>query len=267
MQDIEACSASVIGSEHIRVGKNNQDSYAVTNLNGHMAAVVCDGCGSGKQSEIGAFLGARIIGRVITDDAYHGLDMTKASTWEDIHRQATSRMYELSCNALVRLTNHQQLIEEAFLFTVVGIYIGPKWVIPFHIGDGVLRLNGVIYPLGPFANNAPPYMGYGLLRKNGGWTSEAIAFSRPEIIERSHFSDALVGSDGLLDLAKALGPDEGLDQFYRNDKYFKNPDAARRKLAVLNQVREHIDYERRVIVKSHPQLPDDTTLIAIRRKA
>ena len=47
--------------------------------------------------------------------------------------------------------------------------------------------------------------------------------------------------------------------------YFKNPDAVRRKLTMLNREEVKPDWQRQELIKRSGVLSDDTTLIAIRR--
>ena len=46
--------ASVIGKAHIKLKKQNQDSYLIANKDEYTLAVVCDGLGSKKYSQIGS---------------------------------------------------------------------------------------------------------------------------------------------------------------------------------------------------------------------
>ena len=46
--------ASVIGKAHIKLKKSNQDSYLIANEDEYTLAVVCDGLGSKKYSQIGS---------------------------------------------------------------------------------------------------------------------------------------------------------------------------------------------------------------------
>src|SRR5436309_16027802 len=57
--DIAACS--VTGKDHVLAGRNNQDAYHWACLPHAVMAVVCDGCGSSKYSEVGAQIGARLV--------------------------------------------------------------------------------------------------------------------------------------------------------------------------------------------------------------
>jgi serine/threonine protein phosphatase PrpC len=262
---LEICSGSITGSEHVRVGKNNQDALSIDRIGldqgaDFTVAVVSDGCGSGVRSEIGAFLGARILSKLIVEQAVQGLPLTEPEVWGDFQRQFTMRLTQVLLD-ISASNKMKECVEETFLFTLVGIYIGPRYVIPFSVGDGLLIVNDIRYPLGPFPNNAPPYPGYALIKKNGGWNTQDIAFKLCPLVPRSEFKSALLGTDGLLDFEKV---ESDLSQFYREEKYFKNKDAVRRKLALMNQIQETIDYENRTVKRSHPQLPDDTTLIGIR---
>jgi len=60
MDRYEIMSGSVIGHEHISLGKcligrNNQDAHKVVQTPHRIVGVVCDGCGSGAHSEFGAW--------------------------------------------------------------------------------------------------------------------------------------------------------------------------------------------------------------------
>ena len=87
-------------------------------------------------------------------------------------------------------------------------------------------------------------------------------------------SSLLIGSDGLENLILAaennipgknekVGP---INQFWEDDRYFKNPDMIRRRLTLVNRTITKTDWDNRKILKEHGLLPDDTTLIVIRRK-
>ena len=56
----ELAAGSIRGREHLRLGRNNQDAYAILSNEQYTVAVVCDGCGSGQHSEVGAQIGARL---------------------------------------------------------------------------------------------------------------------------------------------------------------------------------------------------------------
>src|SRR4051794_26892607 len=62
----EVAAGSVPGRDHLGrgnllAGRNNQDAYAWSCSEAGLVAVVCDGCGGGRHSEVGAQLGARLL--------------------------------------------------------------------------------------------------------------------------------------------------------------------------------------------------------------
>ncbi|MDO8622315.1 MAG: protein phosphatase 2C domain-containing protein, partial [bacterium] len=54
-----------------------------------------------------------------------------------------------------------------------------------------------------------------------------------------------------------------IDQFWTDDRYFRNPDMVRRRLTLVN--REAVRAENGMLARTPGLLPDDTTLVVIRR--
>lgn len=54
----EVIFSSVIGKDHKRSGKNNQEAYHYFANDDMITAVVCDGCTDGKNNEVGARIGS-----------------------------------------------------------------------------------------------------------------------------------------------------------------------------------------------------------------
>ena len=154
----ELAAATVLGREHARAGRNNQDAFWARASEHGLVAVVADGCGSGAQSELGAQLGARrvvegalaLLGKGVAADSPEFLPLLEA----DMFCFLRALWGELGERAL----------GEALLFTLVGAIITPEHTLVFSAGDGVWALNGEVHPLGPFPGNAPPYLAYGLLK-------------------------------------------------------------------------------------------------------
>jgi hypothetical protein len=69
MKDFEIARASVIWSDHVRTGRNNQDAVCVYEDDDALLVTVCDGCSSGaggeSHNEVGAQLGARLLMRAL----------------------------------------------------------------------------------------------------------------------------------------------------------------------------------------------------------
>jgi hypothetical protein len=82
----------------------------------------------------------------------------------------------------------------------------------------------------------------------------------------------LIGTDGVSDLIKAAncnlpGKSElvgEIGQFWEDDRYFKNPDAIRRQLALINREVTKPDWPEHQLTKEVGLLPDDTTLVVMR---
>ena len=51
----------VLGREHARRGESCQDAFAIRQEGERLVAVVTDGCGSARRSEVGAGLGAVLV--------------------------------------------------------------------------------------------------------------------------------------------------------------------------------------------------------------
>lgn len=261
----EVASGSVAGHDHVLVGKNNQDAGAVVESEGYLVAVVCDGCGSGSQSETGAQLGSRIVANTISQLLQGDTIKLFDDFWDIAHQKIVGHLYQILAKSSG--SDFKSSVENSFLFTIVGTLIGPYTYCTFSIGDGYISVNGVTRQLGPFENNAPPYIGYSLFQNGGGWGKERLKFRTSESLPIDDLQSIIIGSDGVLDLAKALSAaGESIDQFTDNDRYFKNHDTVRRKLSLMNKGGQKIDWENKIVIKEPTKLPDDTTLIAIRRK-
>ncbi len=265
----EAAAGSIPGRDHVGagrllVGRNNQDAWAWRAVPDGLRAVVCDGCGTGARSESGALLGARL---VIEALARRGFEERPEERLEYARRAVLDtlrRLAEALGGPLERVAH------DHFLFTVVGAEIGPRETCLFAIGDGLTCVNGDAVEIGPYPGNAPPYLGYGLLGDDPG------AGPRFEIVRRLATADLrtlLVGTDGVADLARLSGrrvpgraePVGGIARFWECDAFFRNPDAIRRRLALLNSPGLGADPESGEPVMEPGLLRDDTTLVVVRR--
>ena len=72
----EIAGGTVLGREHLRLGKNNQDAFAFKVVDDYaIMAIVCDGCSAGAHTEVGAKLGASIaIESLFSNLAEWGID-------------------------------------------------------------------------------------------------------------------------------------------------------------------------------------------------
>jgi hypothetical protein len=242
MRGFQVAGGSVTGRAHAVLGRGNQDAFAWIDGDA-LVAVVCDGCSSGRHSEVGAHLGARLVATAIARDVAAGADVGRLDFWEEVRAAVLGELLRL---ARAMGDDLARVVEEFFLFTAVGAVLAPDRAALFSVGDGLVVVNGAATRLGPFPDNEPPYLAYGLLAEEG---PRFLLHAVPPV---DSLHSLLVGSDGAADLADH-GP---LDEFWTEDRCFANPDVVRRRLTVLARPRA-----------ADPGLADDATLVVVRRTA
>lgn len=262
----ETAGGSILGRNHRLNAKNNQDAFCCLNTDDYIVAIVCDGCGSGEHSEVGAKIGARLVARFLEIEIKRH-DLSQQQSVEFLLKN--TRLAVLKRLRLLAKELGSPLawaINNYLLFTVIGALLTPQKAIFFSLGDGLVAINGEVQILGPFADNAPPYLSYGLAKTN--FPETLLRFEVERIMPAEDLDSFLIGSDGVSDLIHAeqknipsksekVGP---LSQFWHDDKFFKNPDIVRRRLSSFN---------RDITAGANRQnglLPDDTTLVVGRRK-
>ncbi len=271
MKDIlELAGGSVTGRDHVRVGKNNQDAYSWRLDQDSAIAVVCDGCGSGTHSEVGAKLGVRIVVATLQQAVdQNGLTLDTEEVWSNIQQDWLTRLHQW----VVQLGGDRgRTIQDYLLFTIAGVVITPATTTIFALGDGVIAINGAVMRLGPFANNAPPYLAYDLLAPVA--TNPSMQLRIVQRLPTDHLESLLIGSDGVGDLIQVANqslpgrtePVGEIGQFWQDDRYFRNPDQVRRRLALINREVTILDNSTHRYLKQPGLLPDDTTLISIRKR-
>jgi hypothetical protein len=268
----EAVGGSVPGRAHARAGRNNQDAHAWW-LSGEAAvAVVCDGCSGAPRSEVGAQLGARLLVEALAAQLRAGDDLARPAVV--LARAGGEVLAQLRALARALGGDPARAVAEHFLFTVVGAAIAASHACLFALGDGFAMVNGERLALGPYPGNEPPYLAYALL-DDAPRASHALAVLRE--LPASAVQTILLGTDGVLDLeaaaaagrrlpgrAELVAPPERLAQ---EERTFSNPDALRRRLTQLGR-----DAPRPASAGAgaaarleHGLLPDDTTLVVLRR--
>ncbi|OGJ56247.1 hypothetical protein A2635_03400 [Candidatus Peribacteria bacterium RIFCSPHIGHO2_01_FULL_51_9] len=265
---IRIAGGSVPGTDHTMPGqpgwKNNLDAYTWRYLpQGGVVAVVCDGCGSGKHSEVGAKLGTHLVAQIVSDEVVK-MESIDSLSWQRIKHLVLG---QLSTVAKAMGGSLSETISDYFLFTILGAIVTPEVLCVFSLGDGVYIINNTVRELGPFPGNSPPYLMYNL---TGSELTEAdpgsLDFQIHRFVSMSGFQSLILGTDGVMNLIQnaenplpgktdRIGP---INQFL-DDRYFANPDAIRRRLAIINR---ELVLDR--IVVGGP-LKDDTTVVVIRR--
>jgi hypothetical protein len=106
-------------------------------------------------------------------------------------------------------------IRQHLLFTIVGAAFSAGGAVVFACGDGVVAVDGAVRRLGPFPDNQPPYLAYGLEDPSVGFT---LLYEGPA-------GHVLVGTDGAAEAE--LAP------FWSDERHWRNPDMIRRTLRRL----------------------------------
>jgi len=261
-----ACG-SVAGRRHVVSGKPNQDAYWWRERDGHLVAVVTDGCGSGAYSEVGARLGARLVGAQVLKRARAGEESIESRAfWEGVRSSVLSAIEPM---AMAMGDKLRETVTDFFLFTVLGLLVSGDRAVVFGIGDGFVVIGEERLRIGPFSRNAPPYLAYGLL-------GEGPRFFIHRAFDRSEMSWVLLGTDGAVELeslstqilpgstdGEEVGP---LSQLWEEERYFNDRDAIGRWLSQMSREPARIGAEERRMTRRAGLLEDDTTVLVVRRR-
>jgi hypothetical protein len=241
MDTISLATAAVTGARHLRTARNGQDAAQAWAGEHAAAIVVCDGCGSGGSSEVGARLGAQLVIRVLAEQLARGVPAT--DVWTCVRERVVA--------SLERLVSElpgarEQIVHEHFLFTIVAAAVSGDQVAVWALGDGGYALGDRTRELGPFLDNQPPYLGYDLL----GAPSPAHV----EVADAG-CGVAIVATDGATEL--------GLARF-AEPRFLAHPDALRRHLAVEARGTERIEWRDRRVHREAAALQDDGAVAIMR---
>jgi len=244
---VQLAVGSVVGARHRRLGRPNQDAAATLRSPHGLALAVCDGCGSGARSEIGAALGARLWTVAIAERLADGGALTAA----DFDALATAVLARLATVADLLGADRAQVTRDHLLFTSVCAAITDDQVAVVAIGDGVVGLGDDVHVLGPFEDNAPPY----LTEAWFGVTRAPVVWLRA----RGELDRLVLATDGA---APLVG--DALTALGASDTTFSNRAALTRRLTLLAEDQVDIDWEQHRTARRAALLDDDTTLVLAR---
>ena len=276
--------ASLVGADHRKDlhATNGQDALCVLPLSrspfgaGYIA-LVADGCGSGSHTEVGAKIGVRLLVQALVTHMeklrprHEGGRLNFKDVLERARQDVLARLRILALDLGGSLT---ATVNDYFLFTIVGAIVTEQYSCFFSRGDGLVVVGGEEIWIEPDEGNAPVYLGYALVDSSlHKHRPDALRFDIQRCMATDRLDHFLVGTDGLAYLSGAahlplpgkqtlVGP---LSQFWSQDKYFTNPDALRRRLALINRHHTRPDWEGRRLLKSAGHLKDDVALIIGRR--
>jgi len=241
MNTISGACAAVTGARHVRVARNGQDAAATWVGDGAGAIVVCDGCGSGASSEVGARLGAQLVIGAVAARLRRG--ERPGALWSGVRAEVAAMLGQL---AEAMPGDRATAIRDHFLFTIVAAVVAGDEACVWAIGDGAYAFGDRVQVLGPFADNQPPYLAYDLLGM-----PQAAHLDAGDAREGS----VMVATDGAAEL--------GLAGLF-DARTFAHPDGLRRRLAVLARGSERIDWDARRIVRTPAALQDDGAVAVLR---
>jgi hypothetical protein len=267
-----------VGSGNLLIGKNNQDAHGIIVNEDVMVLSVFDGCSNGAHTEVGAKIASKIVPSVISR-AYDEGRLSLAGgaalcqSWLDIKRSVVTRLESITLQMAsasdVRAWDH--VVLDYMLFTIFGAIVTRSYSIVFSIGDGIYSLNGESRQIGPFAGNAPPYIGYALLSDPNDLQSDFVIH---EVLRTQDLQSLIIGTDGMVELeskagTRLPGKNRALCSVsdLSDDRFF----AADQSLTCwLRQVNSEVvkleNGEEPRINREHGLLSDDTTMVVARRR-
>lgn len=262
-QLFEIAGGSVAGRDHRKgIPRNKQDTFCVRQTKYGTVAIVADGCGSGKHSEVGARLAVRLLSTALDRYLARGLQ----PNGQLLARAGQELLSSLHMLAKDMGESLSEVVHNHFLFTLIGMVSTASTTMFFSLGDGVLVINDETTILDSGPDNAPDYFGYRLLGKH-------LEFNIVRTMPTCEVERFLLGSDGVVAMienaerhlpgtSEVLGP---LSQFCENDKYFRAGDIGiERRLNLAAR-----DWPKRTdsgqYVMESGFLPDDTTLVVGRK--
>lgn len=280
----EIASGSVRGREHERLGQSSQDGSHILFDDSLILALVCDGCGSGAHSEIGAKLGGALVGRRLWDE----VKRDGSRPFEEILDAARlSSLKDLRLISDFIGGNLTSVICDYLLFTIVGAIITPFRACIFSHGDGLTTVNGVTRLIDH--DNMPPYLSYALVEEalEKGMAAK-LGFRIVEQLPTAELDSIVLATDGFEKLLPASSSEDivgsrlgdgsstlsttgsashpSLARIWEEDCFFKNKARLTRELTLRSRDRSRVDWQRRIVESIPGILDDDTTVIAIRRR-
>jgi hypothetical protein len=232
-----AAAGSIVGREHVRLHRNNQDGTAVRVTKECIVAAVTDGCSSGRSSEVGARLGAAWLAEWCP--RLWALEPEATCFCRAAALYLAGFLADLGRSLTPSQESWRRIVNDYLLFTFLVAVVGRERTLVFGLGDGVYSVNGKTTVLDAGADNTPPYLGYRLV---GRRIEPLVHHSGPT----EEIETLLVGTDGLAELGGRL------QELELDPRYEKNPSLLHKRLVLLGE--------------DSRLLRDDATAVLIRRR-
>lgn len=192
-------SGIIPGRSHLFYGKNCQDAVRSLSLRHHESdyqiGFVCDGCSSGKYSEVGANLGISYLINKTEILVRAGVPLYVIPTY--LYRDTLEYLNKLIYNEDEDFRS--QFIQDYLLFTVVGFISGPEITVVLNAGDGLIAVNDEITQKD--CHNEPEYLAYHLVDESRLLPDHRILRQEFEtvLLDSQGVNRLAIGSDGWFD--------------------------------------------------------------------
>lgn len=288
-----------LGSGNLLSGGANQDAFSCSQVDQCILLSIHDGCGSAPFSQFGARFASLISPAAVAKaiNQYGFAQAAQPEFWQLVEREYIERLALLAALSTQELDlgkdllsaksieescsscDYSEFVKTHLLFTILGALITPKMLVVFGMGDGVFSINGSMQTIGPFPDNAPDYLSKALIDEDYQGT-----ISVHESMSIHELDSLVLGTDGLSDLVRhsdSFIPGKSrrvgaLKQIFAQPALFNSIrtfagdkyESLTGWLRLVNSevVRlSHDDEGLASIRREEGLLPDDTTLLALRR--
>ena len=254
----EGAGASVTGRDHVLLGRNNQDAVASWRDSIGIVAVVADGCGSGRSSEIGAGLGARLVMEALRSALPSFDRQPTEAVLADVRRFVLCHLRRLATGLGGAESG---AVAESLLFTVLSVAVTAETSVIFGLGDGVFSVNGRTTVL-TSDDNAPAYLSHSLRERAEGKELEGrFPFTIHAELPTREVETLVVATDGLSESIET----EAIRTLLGDETLLSHPSGLARRLRVLARPTQRIDWAARRVEREPGLFRDDATLFVVRR--
>lgn len=158
---------SVVGREHMRTWRNNQDAMQSGELSinkrQYLYGVVADGCSEGRHSEVGAKLLAEWINRELPMILSTGVSTEDAV--QTLYRRAIDYLTGIVRTTVVGTSEQMvEFVRNYLLCTIVGFVVDEQECYIFSAGDGLVVINDEMIRIDQ--DNKPIYLGYHVIPRS-----------------------------------------------------------------------------------------------------
>ena len=199
--------AITIGNDHLITKTNKQDFCSTADTDNSIVGVICDGCSSGKYSEVGATLiGTYLINSLLTINNIDSLgeETLKYQLGFGLTSFIRQLCFNLGLNEKLQASFIEQCMASTFLFCTITekhAYIGRS-------GDGIFIINGEKNVIDQ--DDMPEYIAYCALPRAKKSFLDYMSVIKFDITK---INDIIIASDGLLFL-----PEEKYPELYGTKK-------------------------------------------------